>query len=99
MIKELLRSGYSKISCTEDQCAFSAVISTKLEVYIIHKLFSVDRHAIINQDQSEGEHYICKDKTDSQENFDSSQLFMKVKVKVRNSVHRFSEHSCINVYF
>ena len=35
----------------------------------------MDRHALINQDQSEGssiiihvEHYICKVKTDSQEN-------------------------------
>ena len=38
MIKELLRSGYSKISCTEDQCAFSAVISTKLKVSIDKKM-------------------------------------------------------------
>ena len=33
MTIELLRPGYSNISCTEDQCAFSgAVMSTELEV-------------------------------------------------------------------
>ena len=35
MATELLRPGYSSISCTEDQCAFSgAVMSTELEVSI-----------------------------------------------------------------
>ena len=35
MTTELLRAGYSNISCTEDQCAFSgAVMSTELEVSI-----------------------------------------------------------------
>ena len=35
MMTELLRPGYSNISCTEDQCAFrSAVMFTELEVSI-----------------------------------------------------------------
>ena len=35
MLTELLRPGYSSISCTEDQCAFSGVVmSTELEVSI-----------------------------------------------------------------
>ena len=38
MTTELLRSGYSNISCTEDQCACSgAVMSTELEVSIEKK--------------------------------------------------------------
>ena len=39
MTTEFLRiSGYSNISCTEDQCAFSgAVMSTELEVSIEKK--------------------------------------------------------------
>ena len=38
MMTELLRSGCSNISCTEDQCAFSgAVMSTELEVSIEKK--------------------------------------------------------------
>ena len=38
MMAELLRPGYSNISFTEDQCAFSsAVMSTKLEVSIEKK--------------------------------------------------------------
>ena len=35
MMTELLRPGYSNISCTEDQCAFSGVaMLTELEVLI-----------------------------------------------------------------
>ena len=38
MTTKLLRPGYSNISCTEDQCAFSGVmISTELEVSIEKK--------------------------------------------------------------
>ena len=38
MMSELLRPGYSNISCTEDQCAFSgAVMSTELELLIEKK--------------------------------------------------------------
>ena len=38
MTTELLRPGYSNISCTEDQCTFSgAVMSTELEVSIEKK--------------------------------------------------------------
>ena len=38
MTTELLRPGYSNISCTEDQCAFSgALMSTELEVSIEKK--------------------------------------------------------------
>ena len=38
MTTELLRPGYSNISCTEDQCAFSgALMSTELEVLVEKK--------------------------------------------------------------
>ena len=38
MTTELLIPGYSNISCTEDQCAFSgAVMSTELDVSIEKK--------------------------------------------------------------
>ena len=38
MTTELLRPGYSNISCTEDQCAFcGAVMSTESEVSIEKK--------------------------------------------------------------
>ena len=38
MTTELLKPGYSNVSCTEDQCAFSgAVMSTELEVSIDKK--------------------------------------------------------------
>ena len=38
MTTELLKPGYSTISCTEDQCAFSgAVMSTESEVSIEKK--------------------------------------------------------------
>ena len=38
MTTEPLKPGYSNISCTEDQCAFSgAVMSTELEVSIEKK--------------------------------------------------------------
>ena len=38
MTTELMRSGYSNISCTEDQCALSsAVMSNELEVSIEKK--------------------------------------------------------------
>ena len=40
MTTELLKPGYSNISCTEDQCAFSgAVMSTELEVSTEKKVF------------------------------------------------------------
>ena len=42
MTAELLRPGYSNISCTENQCAFSgALISTEMEVSIEKKRQSV----------------------------------------------------------
>ena len=41
MTTELLRPGYSNISCTEDQCIFSAVMSTELEVSFQKKRSSV----------------------------------------------------------
>ena len=38
MTTELMRPGYSNISCTKDRCAFSgAVMSTELEVSIEKK--------------------------------------------------------------
>ena len=38
MTTELLRPGYSNISCTEDQCVFSgAMMSTELEVLVEKK--------------------------------------------------------------
>ena len=38
MTTELLRPGYSNISCTEDKCAFSSeMMSTELEVSIEKK--------------------------------------------------------------
>ena len=48
MATELLRPGYSNISCTEDQCAFSgAVMSTDLEVSIEKKRSSVFENTTI----------------------------------------------------
>ena len=42
MTTELMRLGYSNISCTEDQCVFSGtVMSTELEVLIEKKIQSV----------------------------------------------------------
>ena len=38
MTTELLRSGYSSISCTEDRCTFiGAVMPTELQVLILRK--------------------------------------------------------------
>ena len=48
MMKELVRPGYSNISCTEDQCAFSsAVMSTDLEVSIEKKYSVFEKTTII----------------------------------------------------
>ena len=48
MTTELLRPGYSNISCTEDQCAFSgAVVSTELEVSIEKKRYGVSENTSI----------------------------------------------------
>ena len=44
MTTELVRPGYSNISCIEDQCAFSgAVISTELKLSIEKKIKCVGK--------------------------------------------------------